>query len=769
MSPTQHAVDILRPVVMGALPPEWQLKDISAEVVPPGRVTRAIFKLSANTSSVQICFYVRPNDCLCGLRIERRDGNALDWRLIHRRSLAIRLDASAVSELLSELSTMLTQASSEDSLRPSKDVVERELAAAMVRTAMRRMDGSSRHRFSRVPHEADMVIIANCPVGLSGTVAQVLGGLLGMSVKQTYQFGSVECTGFGLTHVDIKPDRNIEPHQGSLIPNLLSGGCSVVVTVPFGASLPSSLREVSAIHITLPPLGKTEIVAALRRIYGRRIRLSRQLVADARRLEFLTPLDFIRALVSSDTPRCALRRLGQFTRDRLAQQNPASMTPKLSDLPGLGEVQRHFLDLVRDLAAAQAGNLPFSQLPRGFLLAGPPGTGKTSLVRAVAAEVSCQFILLSPAALQAVDHLGHHLRAIRKAFARARSAAPALLFIDEADSFGHREQVGGNSYYRNAVINCLLEELQGYEASNGVVVIAATNRPEAIDPALRRSGRLDRTLFIDLPDHAALAEIWDYYLKQAGLRTGHGEQLATWTMGCSGADVERMVREASVRGRRFGRAQPSLEDVVAIVRDTPEPGDRTLSEDLRVVAAHEAGHALVQVVEFGLESLAFVSVLPRSGGRAGLTAWSPKSSALTAIDMSRQLHVLLAGRAAESLLLGPDRVTAGAGLGPDSDLARATELVVRMETNYGFSASGALVWTTGRDPKYGPFDRLLLDQELQRAVNARLLEAYDAVVATLKRHEAGLRALQAALLNERELDGPQVRALMASTTLDPSI
>ena len=228
---------------------------------------------------------------------------------------------------------------------------------------------------------------------------------------------------------------------------------------------------------------------------------------------YLVPADFHMPRRLRLTPDDALQILRDRVEARLEDVTP-DVGPRLSELHGLGEARQVCEDLIADIHAAQADRIPWSAVDRGLLLAGAPGTGKTTLARAVAKECGVKFIVASAASWQAAGHLGDHIRAMRDDFAEARRYAPAILFLDEIDGIGSRELLGGdvNATYQTDVINALLEQIQGINTADPVIVIAATNYPEKVDPALRRAGRLDQTVEIPLPNIQSLEKIFAYYL-----------------------------------------------------------------------------------------------------------------------------------------------------------------------------------------------------------------------------------------------------------------
>jgi AAA+ superfamily predicted ATPase len=423
-------------------------------------------------------------------------------------------------------------------------------------------------------------------------------------------------------------------------------------------------------------------------------------------------------------------------------------TPRLEDLDGYGEAKTIGLAIVADLAFYRAGQIPWSAVDRGLLLAGPPGTGKTTFAKAMAKSAGLPLIAGSLTQWQAAreGHLGHLLAAMRGAFAEAKRKAPSILFIDEVDSFGDRASFdNGNKDYSTQVVNGFLECLDGIDGREGIVTVGATNRPSAIDPAITRAGRLDRIVFIPLPDVEALVKILRFHLKDDVV----GADLASAAIaarGSSGADCETFVRRARGEARRAGRAL-TLDALIAVIRD----GRVTLPAPLRErIAIHEAGHAVVAVA-FGLGEPQALTIHD-TGGSTHVTA---EPRAMTAADIVTAIAQLLAGREAELLLSG--EATAGAGGRDDSDLARATKLAVALEGSFGLGSFGS-VWLGDPDQ--------LLDRPWWPWFGARVDEVLRHAASQARRalieNRAALERLAKALFETSYLDSAQIRAVTGS-------
>ena len=438
----------------------------------------------------------------------------------------------------------------------------------------------------------------------------------------------------------------------------------------------------------------------------------------------------------------SLRRLRQLA--GAATTADAQLLP-LAQMDGLGEAKTWALDLIADLKAYARGDLAWSAVPRGAVLHSRPGSGKTALARALARESACAFIATSYSQWQAhrEGHLGDVTRAIRSVFAEAKQKAPCIIFIDEIDTLGARGSSKRDEEWWRAIVNTLLEELDGFERREGVVVIGACNHPDRLDPALVRSGRLDRLIEIPLPDVPALASIFRSYL---------GEEIAEEDLvdvalaahGGTGADVERWVRDARAVARRAGR-DLIKSDVVGVVR-----GDRQeLPESVkRRVGYHEAGHAIAIVAtELGMPHALSV------GDKGGLAQSEPgERRALTRRHLEGYLTILLAGRAAETLVFGEG--TAGAGGSEDSDLARATELAARLETAYGLGCTGLTYLPA--DPK----SHFLLAPDVREAIRKTLDRMHKTAVDLLARNRPLLDALAGALFERGYLDAGAIREIL---------
>ncbi|WP_176953056.1 AAA family ATPase [Belnapia rosea] len=436
------------------------------------------------------------------------------------------------------------------------------------------------------------------------------------------------------------------------------------------------------------------------------------------------------------------------TRGRKASIGPGT---SLDSLPGMDEAVAWGRDLARDLAAYAAGHLSWRDIDRGCLLAGPPGTGKTTFAKALAASCGVPLIATSYSRWQSSKegYLGDLLRAMAASFDEARKAAPCILFVDELDSLYTRQGSGRNRDWWTNVIGALLEHLDGIQSREGVVVVGATNHPDIIDPAILRSGRLDRTITIPLPDRQALAAILRVHL-EADLDNADLTLAALYAQGGTGADCEKWIRGARRRARN-GRRPMVLDDLMAEIRGGTEvrPADGR-----RIPAIHEAGHALVQALEQP-GTLQYVSIR-EDAESDGHTAVNTPSEDVSEVWLAMHLRGFLAGRAAEEVVLG--QVTGGAGGPIHSDLGRATWLATNAETAMGFSHR-PLVWLgLWNDRELATL--LMSRPDLAQRVEERLAAAYEEVCGLLREHRPALDALVAELLKREVLTGAEVEVIV---------
>ena len=524
----------------------------------------------------------------------------------------------------------------------------------------------------------------------------------------------------------------------------LGAGAPVVGVAPLpDRHLPSNLTRAADQWLTVPPLDCTVLAQVIVQVTGEP--LPRALPDDLCRSLDLMDLNLV--VRRGSTAAACLSRLERLVAAKAADADHAG--PSLADLHGYDEAKTWGEALARDLADYRAGRLSWAHVDRGALLAGPPGVGKTFYAKALARTCSVPLVTGSLSEWQAAGHLGDLLRAMRATFAAARQQAPCILFIDEADSFGDRATFDGhNGNYDTQVVNGLLEELDGVRDREGVVVLAACNHPERLDPAIRRSGRLDRTLRVALPSAEALIGILRHHLGKdlAGVDL---MPAALAAYGASGADAARWVRTARQAARHAGRGLV-MADLLAAIRGDSAPMQ---PDERRRTAIHEAGHAIAVHME-ALGAVDRVSVIGR-GEAAGMTLLR-LDGGTTRQRLQQRLVALLAGRAAEEVLLGEP--SAGAGGGSASDLARATLLGAAMEVSLGFSDAG-LVWLTP------PEDRalaalLVQDPTLARRVSDRLDAAYREAVNLIGRHRRLVQRLAERLLTDGYVEGEDLAALI---------
>ena len=435
---------------------------------------------------------------------------------------------------------------------------------------------------------------------------------------------------------------------------------------------------------------------------------------------------------------------------------PANGELSLETLAGLGEAGEWGRELAVDLKEWRAGELPWSEVNRGVLLSGPPGTGKTTYAKALARSCGVELVASSLAQWQSAGHLGDLLKAMRRTFAEARKKAPCVLFLDEFDSVGDRRTVRGeNALYVVEKINGLLECLDGVEDREGIVVVAACNHPEFIDPAFLRPGRLEKTIWIPLPDRQAREQILRWHLKGAL----EGEDLAVIAdrlEGHSGADIEKLVRDAR-RAARKEKRDLQRDDLVSRL-----PGRIVFSREyLRRIAVHEAGHAVVQA-KVGDGEIVRLKIEPNlavQGTQREVGYLQVRKSALkgrTRRNYEAQLTVHLAGLAAEELVFG--EIADGGGGTIGSDLASATQIATEMEASLGFGDSLVHLVPSGSKQVR---EILLTNHTLRRRVEATLDKAYKDARAILEESEPAHQALVDALMQRHKLEGREVLEIIS--------
>jgi cell division protease FtsH len=447
-------------------------------------------------------------------------------------------------------------------------------------------------------------------------------------------------------------------------------------------------------------------------------------------------------------------------------------TPQVTfaDVSGADEAKEELQEIIEFLKDPQRFTRLGGRLPKGALLVGPPGTGKTLLARAVAGEAARPFFSMSGSDFVEM-FVGVGASRVRDLFEQGKANAPCIIFIDEIDAVGrHRGAgLGGGHDEREQTLNQLLVEMDGFESNEGVILIAATNRPDVLDPALLRPGRFDRQIVVDAPDVKGREGILRVHLRKVPLADDvRVEALAKGMPGMSGADLANVVNEAALLAARRGRDQVTMDDLEAAKDKIMLGAERrslVLSEgERKLTAYHEAGHAVVALRFPGLDPLHKVTIVPR--GRAlGITASLPEEDrhSYSRDYLLAQLVMLYGGRAAEEMTFGPEKITTGAG----NDIERATSLARRMVTQFGMSDKVGPMAVGDADHEVflgrelvqrrevSPEMAKLVDDEVKRFLD----EAYHRAAETLEANRDLLERLADALLERETLDREQIAML----------
>lgn len=545
---------------------------------------------------------------------------------------------------------------------------------------------------------------------------------------------------------------------GQLVPTFrtaLETRRAIVAVAVAAGTLPTALRALTPTMIHLAPLDQSMLAAILTDAYpdaGDRNDGDRSDGVDAAlarlpqdaRYKGLGPDDLVLAL-RSPSLEGAIAALVQAAAPDTADG------PGLADFPLPQEVREHLEQMVADLLAWQAGEIPWKDVTRGLLLSGPPGSGKTEVPRLIAKSAGINVISGSIADWSAEGSRGSEvIKAMRECFARAAALAPAILFVDEVDAVGDRDRMGdSNRSWTEYVVTGLLAAMDGFEGHEGVVIMGATNHPDRIDKAIRRPGRFDRVLHLGYPTHDLIpaAIRWQAWpdLADADL-TG----LAAQASGMSGADIAGLVRSARARARRAKRPL-TCDDLRATLRDLRPP----VPEELRwQVAVHEAGHAITGAAT----GIAHPQMLALRGS-GGVTQQALLRRSQRRDEIADTLANDLGGRAAEILIFGEP--SGGAGGDANSDLARATQTAAALELSWGLGQD--LIWLG--DPE-GVLARLRVEPFLRARVEARLQAAQARALRIMDANRAVLEEMAAALVRTGVLTGPELEALVAKVVPD---
>ncbi|MCP9831592.1 ATP-dependent zinc metalloprotease FtsH [Synechococcus sp. HJ21-Hayes] len=463
-----------------------------------------------------------------------------------------------------------------------------------------------------------------------------------------------------------------------------------------------------------------------------------------------------------------------FGRSKAQVQPEGTVAVRFEDVAGINEAKEELQEVVTFLKEPERFTAVGAKIPKGVLLVGPPGTGKTLLARAIAGEAGVPFF--SMAASEFVElFVGVGASRVRDLFRKAKEKAPCIIFIDEIDAVGRQRGagIGGGNDEREQTLNQLLTEMDGFEENSGVILLAATNRPDVLDTALMRPGRFDRQIHVDLPDRRGREAILSVHARSRPL--GPEVSLADWasrTPGFSGADLSNLLNEAAILTARRDRQtidDQALSDALERITMGLTAAPLQDSAKKRLIAYHEVGHALLTTLLPAADKLDKVTLLPRAGGIGGFARTMPDEEVLDSGLISKaylqaRMVVAMGGRAAELVVFGPSEVTQGAS----SDLEMVSRISREMVTRYGFSSLGPVALEAdggevflGRDwlrsePHYSRETGNRIDQQVRQLATAAL----DQAVALLRPRRKLMDELVHLLIEKETLEGEEFQAVV---------
>ena len=448
---------------------------------------------------------------------------------------------------------------------------------------------------------------------------------------------------------------------------------------------------------------------------------------------------------------------------------------RFDDAAGVDEAKQELEEVINFLKEPQRYTRVGGQIPRGTLLVGPPGTGKTLLAKAVAGESGVPFFSLSGSEFVEM-FVGLGAARVRDLFKQAKEKAPCIIFIDELDALGKARGIGmaGGHDEREQTLNQLLVELDGFDANVGVILMAATNRPEILDPALMRPGRFDRQVLVDRPDKTGRVDILKIYLDKVETDTDiDPEKIAAMTAGMVGADLANLINEAALLAVRHDKARIGMADVEEAVERVVaglEKKNRLINpEEKEIVAYHELGHALVAMALPGTDPVQKISIIPRGISALGYTMQVPTEDRflMRKTELNNRIATLLGGRAAEALVFND--ISTGA----QNDLSRATDIARSMVKEYGMSERvGQVYFASQQQPaflgamgdaggQYSDETAKTIDEEVRRIIDNQ----FDAALEILKANRDLLETTVGQLLKDEVIEGDALIGLAEAVRL----
>ena len=432
-----------------------------------------------------------------------------------------------------------------------------------------------------------------------------------------------------------------------------------------------------------------------------------------------------------------------------------------ADVAGQDEAKESLVEIIDFLHNPQKYAAIGAKLPKGALLVGPPGTGKTLLAKAVAGEASVPFFSISGSDFVEM-FVGVGASRVRDLFQQAAKVAPAIIFIDEIDAIGRtRDSKFGGNDEREQTLNQLLAEIDGFDSSKGVVILAATNRPEILDKALLRAGRFDRRIIVDRPNLAGCYQTLRVHTKNIKLAEDVDlHKIAQATAGAVGADLANLVNEAALRAVRLGRKAVNQQDLLTsfelVIAGTEKKGTVLTDTEKRIVSYHEVGHALVAALQKHSQPVSKITIVPHTSGALGYTMQMPEEEKFLSSreELIVELQTLLGGRAAEQVVFGI------ATTGASNDIERATELARKMVTQYGMSDKlGLMALSTVSNPYLDGSTMMNCADSTSSAadeeIHKLLMDCYEDAKRLLTEHRALLDEIAMYLLTKETITGDE--------------